>query len=90
MKLSELIAAVGDENVAFQMLSESIHGTQKAGKGSTTHITFSTNQTTLMDLISPRSPKVGIVVWLPRDKMHEAVKRAEARERHEHRKPKSD
>lgn len=70
MKLSELIAQIGDENVAFQTLAESLHGTQKAVKGGTA-ITFVTNQVAVIDLISPKPAKVGWVLWLPGDKMRE-------------------
>lgn len=71
MKLSELIATIGDENVECQFLSASLAGSQKLTKAGT-QITFITKAASVMDLIDPKSPKVGIVIWLPRDKFEAA------------------
>lgn len=71
MKMSELILAIGDDNVAFQNLdqcSTAMNYNEKLG----TKITFGTEQ--------PLSPlgtaKLGLVLWLDRD----AVKAAIAKE----------
>lgn len=77
MKLSALIATVGDENVECQFLSDCLDGNQKLSKRGT-QVTFTTKAVSVMDLIDPASAKIGIVVWLPRD----AVNKARAAEQH--------
>jgi hypothetical protein len=71
MKLSELIAAVGDDNVAFQNLDQcasSLNYTATSG----TKITFLTSETTTLT----GTVKLGLVVWLDRDQVKAAVARA--------------
>ena len=73
MKLSELILAVGDENVKFQNLLESMKSASTNKKGVTT-ISFCTdavNTTELMDLA--KVPYRALVLWLPADKVEAAI-----------------
>lgn len=64
MKLSELIAAVGDETVRFQPLDGcTIRAKYDHKKG--TEITFGTDQ----PLTPEGTEQFGMVVWLPRDKL---------------------
>lgn len=70
MKLSELIAAYGDEAVQFQNLDQC--ATSLNMNGAVTKITFGTEQ--------PIDPfrgtlKLGFVVWLDRDRVKEIVAR---------------
>jgi hypothetical protein len=70
MKLSQLIAEIGDDNVEFQLLSSCMTGNQKQRKGHV-EITFATPAVSLIDLVSDKCPKMGFVVWLPADKVSE-------------------
>ena len=72
MKLSELIAEIGDKNVECEFLSSILHGKQKQLNGMT-QITLSTPHVQLIDLVSEKSPKIGMLIWLPRDKF-EAIR----------------
>lgn len=68
MKLSQLIAACGDDNVQFQNLDQcasDLNYTAKSG----TKITFGTEEP--IDLKGTR--KLGLVVWLDRDAVRAAV-----------------
>lgn len=71
MKLSELIAACGDETVEFQNLDQSAISLDYRHKKGTT-ITFGTT----MDINAPQGTrKLGLVVWLERDAVAEAVRK---------------
>lgn len=62
MKMSEFIAAVGDDNVQFQPLDGClIRADSSKGK---TRITFGTTQPVLHD-----TRDYGIVLWIPRDRV---------------------
>ena len=67
MKLSELIAAYGDDKVQFQNLDHSAITLNMSGRG--TKITFGTDQT----LTPEGTAKLGLVVWLDRDRVKEIV-----------------
>lgn len=72
MKLSELISAYGDEKVQFQNLDQSAE-TLNFNKG-ITKITFGTEQP-----IDPSGTvKLGLVVWLDRDRVAEILKTSKA------------
>jgi hypothetical protein len=67
MKLSELIAAVGDDNVAFQVLLNDLSAVDVTKQG--TKITFYTDPANLSPhelLPGGKSKKIGLVLWLPR------------------------
>ena len=68
MKLSELIATVGDEVVQFQMLDDAAITLDWTAKKGTT-ITFGTP----MQLTPEGTERMGIVVWLPRDAVKAAL-----------------
>lgn len=75
MKMSELIAAVGDENITFQNLIEDAHTVEKTKAG--TKITFYTDAIQAEELLGGRvTKKLGLVVWLPRDRVDAAIKKA--------------
>lgn len=67
MKLSQLIAAYGDEKVQFQNLDQCT--TDLNMKGGTTKITFGTEQPVHLEGTS----KLGLVVWMDRDRVKEIV-----------------
>lgn len=62
MKLSELIATIGDDVVQFQNLDESATDLNYSAK-SGSKITFGTHQRIGLD----GTEKLGLVLWLPRD-----------------------
>jgi hypothetical protein len=68
MKLSELIATVGDDKVAIQNLDHcgiTLDWSTKKG----TKITFGTE----VGLTPEGTEKLGLVVWLPRDAVKAAI-----------------
>lgn len=74
MKMSELILAVGDDNVVFQNLLNDAQTIDKTKHG--TKISFYTDQVAAEELLdgdSSRTKKLGLVVWLPRDKVNAAL-----------------
>jgi hypothetical protein len=73
VKLSDLILAIGDDNVKVQNLFDSIGSAQQTKKGGTkiSFYTDAVNCTELMDVNT--SKNIGLVVWLPREKVEAAV-----------------
>lgn len=69
MKLSELIAAIGDDNVKFQNL-DSVAAELDWRAGTGTKVVFYTDVG-----IHPATglDKLGLVVWLPRDAVTKAI-----------------
>lgn len=72
MKLSELIAAYGDDKVQFQNLD--LHATALNMSQGVTKITFGTEQ----PLTPDGTVQLGLVVWLDRDRVKEIVAAAKA------------
>lgn len=72
MKMSELILAVGDDNVVFQNLLNDAQTIDKTKHG--TKITFYTDAIQAEEMLNGgETKKIGLVVWLPRDKVNAAV-----------------
>lgn len=72
MKMSELILAVGDDNVVFQNLLNDAQSVEKTKNG--TKITFYTNAIQAEEMLGGGEPaKMGLVLWLPRDRVNAAV-----------------
>ena len=72
MKMSELILAVGDENVIFQNLLSDAQSIDKTKHG--TKITFYTDAIQAEELLGGGKPKnMGLVLWLPRAKVEAAI-----------------
>lgn len=67
MKLSELLAAYGDDKVQFQNLDHCIDKMNM--NGSITKITFGAEQRLNLD----GTEKLGLVVWLDRDRVAEII-----------------
>lgn len=67
MKLSELIAAYGDDKVQFQNLDQSLISLSM--NNGTSKITFGTEQPVNLDGLN----KLGLVVWLDRYRVKEIV-----------------
>lgn len=67
MKLSELLAAYGDDNIQFQNLDQS--ATSLNMRGHTTTITFGTDQPLRHDGME----KLGLVIWLDRERVKEII-----------------
>lgn len=68
MRLSELIAAYGDDKVQFQNLDQCTEALNL--KGAVTKITFGTEQRISFD---QGTEKLGLVVWLDRERVKEIV-----------------
>lgn len=72
MRLSELIAAVGDDNVRFQNLLDDAQTIDKTKHG--TKITFYTDGIQAEELLGDGKTKnIGLVIWMPRDLVDAAV-----------------
>lgn len=72
MKMSELILAVGDENVVFQNLLNDAQTIDKTKDG--TKITFYTDAVQAEELLNGgATKKMGLVLWLPRDRVDAAI-----------------
>jgi len=74
MKLSELIAAIGDDNVRFQNLDQD----EWRLKGQNGLLTFATDpeEVPVANVLSGegiKTKQLGLVVWLPRDAVEKAV-----------------
>ena len=68
MKLSELIAHVGDENVQMQNLSRDFD--EAKVRGTKAQISFHTDPEKVMDMhLGPESEWHGIILWLPRKRL---------------------
>jgi len=67
MKLSELIAAYGDDKVQFQNLDQCAKSMHM--NGGTTTITFGTEQRVHFEGME----KLGLVVWLDRERVDELI-----------------
>jgi hypothetical protein len=68
MKLSELIAHVGDEHIKIQNVLDSATEV-KMRKGGDTQITFLTNAITATEVALNSTSKVGLVIWLPKERL---------------------
>jgi hypothetical protein len=71
MNLSELISRVGDDNVTLQPLMECI--TDAKQRKTATAITFLTDQMSVAEVAIGNPKKIGLVVWLPKDKLDAAL-----------------
>jgi hypothetical protein len=67
MKLSELIAVIGDDNVMFQNLDNDIIRLSTKQNGSS-EITFGTKAATTFN----GTAKLGLVIWLEREAVEKA------------------
>lgn len=67
MKMSELILAIGDDNVEFQNLDHCAESLNM--KGAVTKITFGTHRS----LTPNGTDKLGLVIWLDREAVKAAV-----------------
>jgi hypothetical protein len=77
MKMSELIATVGDENVRFQNLDQDAHAINKTKHG--TKIEFYTGAIQAEELLGGGKTKnIGLVVWLPRDRVDAVIAKEKA------------
>jgi len=68
MKLSELIATVGDDNIVFQTLKTDIKKCNIFSDGSSA-ITFNTSPEIVKDMMVQNPMYVGFVIWIPSELM---------------------
>ena len=64
MKISELMAAVGDDNTTFQTLAtdmKSVNIFKSEGQ-----VTFCTSPKMVMDMLKKEPEYIGLVVWVPK------------------------
>ncbi len=73
MKISELILAIGDDNVQFQNLDRSADALNMSG--GVTNITFGTEQPITLQ----GTEKLGIVIWLDRQAVADALASSKAK-----------
>lgn len=71
MKLSELIAAVGDDNIMFQTLATDMKNAGVYSSGG--QITFATSTEMVIDMMKDEPEFIGLVVWLPKAFVPETV-----------------
>jgi hypothetical protein len=72
MKMSELILEIGDDHVVFQNLLKDAQSIDKTKHG--TKITFYTDAIQAEELLGGgKTKKIGLVVWLPRDRVDAAI-----------------
>lgn len=72
MKLSELIAIVGDENVTFQTIATDMHSANIHGKDG--KITFFTDPKMVKDILLNKPKFTGLIVWIPNELIPESIK----------------
>lgn len=72
MKLSELIAKIGDKKVTFQILQNALAGISLGREGDS-KVTFFTDAITPSDIMQNKG-KVGLVVWIPREEWEKVAK----------------
>lgn len=78
MKMSELILAVGDDNVVFQNLLNDASSVDLTKHG--TKITFYTDAISPVEMLAGgETKKMGLVLWLPRDLVNAAIAAEKAR-----------
>lgn len=76
MKLSELIVAVGDDNVTFQTLATDMKAAQFYDHEG--QITFCTSPKMVLDMLKKESEFIGLVVWIPKALVPETAVSQEA------------
>lgn len=68
MNIAELMAEVGSENITFQVLRSTSGASSR--KGGATEISFHTDAVNVAQATGLEdSPYLGLVVWLPADKL---------------------
>ena len=76
MKMSELIQQVGDEHVSVQNLDHCLISAQ--AKGAKGEIRFGTPAANVVDLLKEKPGRIGLIVWMPRDRVEAASKEGQA------------
>lgn len=70
MKLSEIILKIGDDNVTFQNLGNDLDSVSLTRRG--VKVSFFTDPENINPndlLATKKSNKIGLIVWLPRDRV---------------------
>ena len=73
MTLTDLITAIGDENITVQILSAAVVGSKD--KKNDTEVTFSTTEIKTHDIYKGLPDKEAIIIWVDRSDL-EATKEA--------------
>jgi hypothetical protein len=82
MKMSELILAVGDDQLRFQNLDTDAQTIDKTKHG--TKITFYTDAIQAEELLGGgKTEKIGLVLWLPRNRVVEIIAAAKSKSPHD-------
>lgn len=71
MGLTDLITAIGDENVSVQFLSKSVVGSKD--KKRDTEVTFATNEINTNDVFKGLAEKEAIIVWVDRSDLEATI-----------------
>jgi hypothetical protein len=72
MKLSELISKIDDKDIRVQYIDKNMTKIQFSQKTHLSTVSFLTDQITPSESLSGEG-KVGIVVWIPREKWDEVI-----------------
>lgn len=67
----ELIRRVGEEHVGIQNVVQHLAGAQMR-KGGVTELAFFTREVSATELMLGTQSKIGLVVWLPKDRVEQA------------------
>lgn len=78
MTAREILTAVGDENVSFQNLQQAFTGA-KLRKGGLTEVSFMTDAVTPTEIMRGTNKLVGMIIWMPKDKVAEVVAQMKAK-----------
>lgn len=70
--ISELLSVIGNDNIEYQILANSIVDVKVSKRDKCNHVKFATNNMSPNDLISGNG-KVGIVIWVSQDDFNSAL-----------------
>lgn len=75
ISMTDLLNAIGDDNIGFQTLDQSVRDLDWSAKRGTTIVSFETETTISVDT---GLDKYGMVIWLDRDLVHTTMARLRA------------
>lgn len=70
--IAELIAELGNENINYQVINQSIINIEDKKKTNDTEITFATNELSASDVAFGQG-KTGLILWVDADMLEQAV-----------------
>ena len=67
MDIEKLLVSLGKKGVVVQGLMSSLTGATNRKKPKATELSFLTDQVTVSEIVRHDMPKIGIVIWIPRE-----------------------